>query len=259
MVQAFLGEITMRMFTWDEVLSPYIYVFYVAFAVAFVFTPLMRVVALNFGIIDAPDRARKMHSVPVAYLGGVAVFGKAVRAHALVDGAEKERVVERMPRPGDSRLRVNDHILAGQTRREGRQQRQKCGGRITTGIRYQPSAAQRRSPAPLVQPTPPPCRGPNPDYHRPPRPSCLRSSSSCCQHERARRKDTGGGAFFSLLANTRQNTSNSSQLLKPHARPASQPNTCSRFGSATGAPGGMRGQFKVRSGGRTQVAGPGRG
>src|SRR5256885_16793060 len=63
-----------KAFTPDEVLAPYIYVFYMAFAVSFIFTPLMRIVALNFDIIDAPDRTRKMHSVPVAYLGGVAVF-----------------------------------------------------------------------------------------------------------------------------------------------------------------------------------------
>lgn len=60
--------------SWDDVLSPYIYVFYVAFAVAFLFTPVMRLVALYYGIIDRPDRVRKMHSVPIAYLGGVAVF-----------------------------------------------------------------------------------------------------------------------------------------------------------------------------------------
>src|SRR5438477_12149093 len=71
---AILAQTLGRLFSPDEILAPYIYVFYMAFAVSFVFTPLMRVVALNFGIIDAPDRARKMHSVPVAYLGGVAVF-----------------------------------------------------------------------------------------------------------------------------------------------------------------------------------------
>jgi UDP-GlcNAc:undecaprenyl-phosphate/decaprenyl-phosphate GlcNAc-1-phosphate transferase len=70
----FLSDIPVRLFSWDEVLSPYVYVFYVAFAVAFVFTPLMRLVALQFGIVDAPDRRRKMHGAPVAYLGGVAVF-----------------------------------------------------------------------------------------------------------------------------------------------------------------------------------------
>ena len=60
--------------TLDEVLSPYIFVFYVAFVVAFVMTPLMGVVAKHYGVIDEPDGGRKMHKWPVAYLGGVALF-----------------------------------------------------------------------------------------------------------------------------------------------------------------------------------------
>jgi UDP-GlcNAc:undecaprenyl-phosphate GlcNAc-1-phosphate transferase len=56
-----------------DVLSPYIYVFYASFIVSFLFTPIMRQVALYYGIIDAPDMVRKLHSSPVAYLGGVAV------------------------------------------------------------------------------------------------------------------------------------------------------------------------------------------
>jgi len=60
--------------TADDVLSPYVYVFYVAFLVSFIFTPIMRQVAMYYGIIDEPDNARKMHKAPVAYLGGVAVF-----------------------------------------------------------------------------------------------------------------------------------------------------------------------------------------
>lgn len=63
-----------RVFSADEVLSPYIYVFYSAFIVAFIFTPILRSVAIYYGIIDQPDNLRKMHSTPVAYLGGVAVF-----------------------------------------------------------------------------------------------------------------------------------------------------------------------------------------
>jgi UDP-GlcNAc:undecaprenyl-phosphate GlcNAc-1-phosphate transferase len=58
----------------DQILEQYVYVFCAAFVVAFVFTPVMRAVATYYGIIDEPDRIRKMHSVPVAYLGGVAVF-----------------------------------------------------------------------------------------------------------------------------------------------------------------------------------------
>ena len=58
--------------TADDVLSPYIYVFYAAFLVSFIFTPIMRQVALYYGIIDQPDSIRKLHTSPVAYLGGVA-------------------------------------------------------------------------------------------------------------------------------------------------------------------------------------------
>jgi UDP-GlcNAc:undecaprenyl-phosphate/decaprenyl-phosphate GlcNAc-1-phosphate transferase len=61
-------------FSADDVLSPYVYVFYGAFVLSFIFTPVMRRVATYYGIIDQPDNKRKMHRTPVAYLGGVAVF-----------------------------------------------------------------------------------------------------------------------------------------------------------------------------------------
>lgn len=61
-------------FTADEVLSPYVFVFYAAFLVSFFFTPIMRRVATYYNIIDKPDLTRKMHLRPVAYLGGAAVF-----------------------------------------------------------------------------------------------------------------------------------------------------------------------------------------
>jgi UDP-GlcNAc:undecaprenyl-phosphate/decaprenyl-phosphate GlcNAc-1-phosphate transferase len=69
-----LAQLTPQVFGVDQVLSPYIYVFYVSFIVAFIFTPIMRMVALHYGIVDQPDRLRKMHQSPVAYLGGVAIF-----------------------------------------------------------------------------------------------------------------------------------------------------------------------------------------
>lgn len=56
-----------------EVLSPYVFVFYAAFLVSFLFTPIMRSIAVQYDIVDRPD-PRKMHRRPVAYLGGVAVF-----------------------------------------------------------------------------------------------------------------------------------------------------------------------------------------
>jgi UDP-GlcNAc:undecaprenyl-phosphate GlcNAc-1-phosphate transferase len=69
-----LAQIPTPTFSADEVVAPYIYVFYVAFLIAFLFTPIMQTVASYYGIIDEPDNHRKMHSQPVAYLGGVAVF-----------------------------------------------------------------------------------------------------------------------------------------------------------------------------------------
>ncbi len=60
--------------TVDQVLSPYVYVFYAAYAVAFGFTPVMRQVALHYNVVDAPDLKRKLHAGPIAYLGGVAMF-----------------------------------------------------------------------------------------------------------------------------------------------------------------------------------------
>lgn len=62
------------MLSLDAVLSPYVIVFCVAFVVAYLFTPIMRTIAVAYGIVDLPDRERKIHSRPVAYLGGVAVF-----------------------------------------------------------------------------------------------------------------------------------------------------------------------------------------
>ena len=62
------------MYSADQVVSPYIYVFYASFILAFILTPVMRAIAVHYDIIDHPDKQRKMHRVPVAYLGGVAVF-----------------------------------------------------------------------------------------------------------------------------------------------------------------------------------------
>jgi UDP-GlcNAc:undecaprenyl-phosphate GlcNAc-1-phosphate transferase len=71
---AFVAQVLQPSYTIDQVVQPYVYVFYAAFAVSFLLTPLMRIVAMHYGIIDRPDNVRKMHSVPIAYLGGIAVF-----------------------------------------------------------------------------------------------------------------------------------------------------------------------------------------
>lgn len=57
-----------------EVFHGYVAVFVVSFLVCLLTTPLMRRLALANGIIDHPHEARKAHRIPVAYLGGVAVF-----------------------------------------------------------------------------------------------------------------------------------------------------------------------------------------
>jgi UDP-GlcNAc:undecaprenyl-phosphate GlcNAc-1-phosphate transferase len=69
-----LAQTTRPLITPDSVMSPNIYIFYVAFIISYTFTPIMRFVALRYRIVDKPDNLRKMHTVPVAYLGGIAVF-----------------------------------------------------------------------------------------------------------------------------------------------------------------------------------------
>lgn len=55
-------------------LGPFMGVFFVAFFVAIAMTPAMKYLALRNGIVDWPDLKRKNHAMPVAYLGGVAIF-----------------------------------------------------------------------------------------------------------------------------------------------------------------------------------------
>lgn len=57
-----------------SVVQGYAGVFLVAFLVSLIATPIMRRVAVAQGIIDRPSEARKVHRIPIAYLGGVAVY-----------------------------------------------------------------------------------------------------------------------------------------------------------------------------------------
>jgi len=57
-----------------DILSGYMMVFAVAFMVTVLVTPLIRKLAIANGIVDVPSEARKIHKIPVAYLGGVAVY-----------------------------------------------------------------------------------------------------------------------------------------------------------------------------------------
>ncbi len=57
-----------------SIIEPYMPVFFVSFVVTLLLTPLMRYLALRYGVVDEPDGYRKIHARPVAYLGGVATF-----------------------------------------------------------------------------------------------------------------------------------------------------------------------------------------
>ncbi len=60
--------------TWSEVFNGYAVVLIAAFLVTLVVTPLMRRLAVANGVIDRPSDPRKIHRMPIAYLGGVAVY-----------------------------------------------------------------------------------------------------------------------------------------------------------------------------------------
>ena len=76
MIEALAQNITV----WDaiqrfgRVLEPYMPVFYVSFVATLILTPMMRMLAHRHGIVDDPDNKRKVHTQPIAYLGGVSIF-----------------------------------------------------------------------------------------------------------------------------------------------------------------------------------------
>ncbi|MHC4245679.1 MAG: hypothetical protein ACYSUU_02645, partial [Planctomycetota bacterium] len=55
-------------------LNAFLPIFLVAFIVTLLAVPLVRWLAVKFDIVDHPDGGRKVHTYPVAYLGGAAVF-----------------------------------------------------------------------------------------------------------------------------------------------------------------------------------------
>lgn len=57
-----------------DVFSGYLAVFFVAFIATLLVVPLIRRLAIANNVIDMPDQTRKVHRLPVAYLGGVAVY-----------------------------------------------------------------------------------------------------------------------------------------------------------------------------------------
>ncbi len=94
--------------TADQVLSPYIWCFYAAFLAAFIFTPIMRSIAIYYGIIDKPDLVRKLHREPVAYLGGLAVFMGWLAGMAMTQFSSMHIIEATL----DDRLRVPLAIIA---------------------------------------------------------------------------------------------------------------------------------------------------
>lgn len=57
-----------------DIFHGYIAVLGIAFIVTLLATPLMRRMAVQYGIVDRPNEARKIHRAPTAYLGGAAVY-----------------------------------------------------------------------------------------------------------------------------------------------------------------------------------------
>ena len=57
-----------------SVFEGYIGVLMTAFIITLCATPIMRRLAVAHGVIDRPNEARKIHRIPIAYLGGVAVY-----------------------------------------------------------------------------------------------------------------------------------------------------------------------------------------
>lgn len=52
----------------------YVVGFLLAFLLSVGLTPLIRKIALHFGVMDKPDGKRKIHTQPIARLGGLAIF-----------------------------------------------------------------------------------------------------------------------------------------------------------------------------------------
>lgn len=57
-----------------SIVEGYVGVLMAAFLVTLCTTPIMRRIAVAQGVIDRPNEARKVHRIPIAYLGGVAVY-----------------------------------------------------------------------------------------------------------------------------------------------------------------------------------------
>ena len=57
-----------------ELLNSFLPVLVVSFLVSLISVPIVRYIAVRANIVDKPDGDRKVHTHPVAYLGGLGVF-----------------------------------------------------------------------------------------------------------------------------------------------------------------------------------------
>lgn len=57
-----------------SIFQGYVWILVIAFFTTLIATPIMRRLAVANGVIDRPSEARKVHRMPIAYLGGAAVF-----------------------------------------------------------------------------------------------------------------------------------------------------------------------------------------
>ena len=55
-----------------------------SFVLCFIFTPVCRVLALRFGLVDKPDEARKFHRIPTPRVGGFAIVLAYISALGIV-------------------------------------------------------------------------------------------------------------------------------------------------------------------------------
>ncbi len=69
-----MAAVTQTVFSYTAIIQPYMPVFYVSFLVTIILTPVMRALAHRHGVVDDPDNKRKVHTQPIAYLGGVSIF-----------------------------------------------------------------------------------------------------------------------------------------------------------------------------------------
>lgn len=68
------AEAAEQVITRTSIFNGYVGVFVAAFLTTIIATPIMRRLAVANGIIDNPSDPRKVHKIPIAYLGGAAVY-----------------------------------------------------------------------------------------------------------------------------------------------------------------------------------------